>query len=107
MRRSLALKRQQRPKRLALWLGLAIIPTVSLVSILAILGALTALGGTIALAASSVLLEDLPDVRSVAAFEDSLFENSSVYAADGTKLGEIASEGRRTLLAADDIPQLV
>jgi penicillin-binding protein 1C len=107
MRRSLKLKRQQRPKRLALWLGLAIIPTVSLLSILAILGALTALGGTIALAASSVLLEDLPDVRSVAAFEDSLFENSSVYSADGTKLGEIASEGRRTLLAADEIPQLV
>ena len=107
MRRSLKRKRRRKPGRLALWLGLAAIPVVGFITIVVAVGALALLGGTVALAATSILFDDLPDVRAVATFEESLFENSSVYAADGTQQGEIASEGRRTLVAADEIPQLV
>ncbi len=90
-----------------MWLALAAIPVAGLATTVMVVGALFFLGGTVALAATSVLFDDLPDVRAVATFEESLFENSSVYAADGTRLGEIASEGRRTLVSADEIPQLV
>jgi penicillin-binding protein 1C len=107
MRRSLKRKRRRKPGRLALWLALAAVPVAGVATMVVVVGALFFLGGTVALAATSVLFDDLPDVRAVATFEESLFENSSVYAADGTRLGEIASEGRRTLVSADEIPQLV
>ena len=107
MRRSLKRKRRRRRGRLGLWLALAAIPVAGLTAVIAVLAFATFLGGSAALAATSILFDDLPDVRAVATFEESLFENSSVYSADGTRLGEIASEGRRTLVAAEDIPQLV
>ena len=70
-----------------MWLALAAIPVAGLATTVMVVGALFFLGGTVALAATSVLFDDLPDVRAVATFEESLFENSSVYAADGTRLG--------------------
>ena len=107
MRRSLKRKRRRRRGRLGLLLALAAIPVAGLTAAIAALAFATFLGGSAALAATSILFDDLPDVRAVATFEESLFENSSVYSADGARLGEIASEGRRTLVAAEDIPQLV
>ncbi len=53
------------------------------------------------------ILSDLPDVGAVADFSDELFESTVIYSADGTELGELIAEGRRTLLAPDQIPQLV
>ena len=53
------------------------------------------------------VFEDLPDVGAVADFSDQLFESTVVYSADGVELGELIDEGRRTLLAPDQIPQLI
>ena len=88
MRRSLKRKRRRRRGRLGLWLALAAIPVAGLTAVIAVLAFATFLGGSAALAATSILFDDLPDVRAVATFEESLFENSSVYSADGTRLGK-------------------
>ncbi len=53
------------------------------------------------------LWSDLPDVGEVADFSEQLFESTVVYSADGHQLGELLSEGRRTILAPEEIPQLI
>ena len=53
------------------------------------------------------VFSDLPDVGAVADFSDELFESTVIYSADGVELGELIAEGRRTLLAPEQIPQLV
>ncbi|MCY3693891.1 MAG: transglycosylase domain-containing protein [Chloroflexi bacterium] len=68
-----------------------------------------ALVGALLLSAPFVnsIFEDLPDVGAVADFSDELFESTVIYSADGVELGELIDEGRRTLLAPDQIPQLI
>ena len=68
-----------------------------------------AMAGLLILSAPFVnsIFEDLPDVGEVADFSDELFESTVVYSADGVELGELIAEGRRTLLAPDQIPQLI
>ena len=68
-----------------------------------------ALAGVLILSAPFInsIFEDLPDVSAVADFSDELFESTVIYSADGTELGELIAEGRRTLLAPEQVPQLI
>jgi penicillin-binding protein 1C len=98
--------RSRRPLALAL----ASVAAIGLGLVGAIAVSLTgALVGLLLLSAPFInsIFEDLPDVGAVADFSDELFESTVIYSADGVELGELIDEGRRTLLAPDQIPQLI
>lgn len=107
LRRSLRGKIRRKHGRTGTLLAIAAVPVaVGLVVVGSIVAAL-AVGTAVVFAAAAALFDDLPSVEGVSGVQSQFFESSTVYARDGTVLGELIGEGRRTVVSPDRIPQLI
>ena len=107
LRRSLRGRYRRKSGKAGKLLALVALPvTAMLIAAGSIALALVA-GSAVAFAAAAALFDDLPSVEAVSGVQSRFFENSTVYARDGTLLGELIDEGRRTVITHDRIPQVV
>ena len=107
LRRSLRGRYRRKNGKAGKLLALAALPLMAvLIAAMSVALALVA-GSAIAFAAAAALFDDLPSIESVSGVQSRFFENSTVYARDGTLIGELIDEGRRTVITHDDISQVV
>ncbi len=107
LRRSLRGRYRRKNGKAGKLLALAALPVMAMLIAAASIALALVAGSAIAFAAAATLFDDLPSVETVSGVQSRFFENSTVYARDGTLLGELIDEGRRTVITHDRIPQVV
>jgi penicillin-binding protein 1C len=106
-RRRLIARPRQRSNRLWLWLALAAAGLASLGAALVAVVVATGVGIAIAVNVASTFLMDLPPVDQIATVGGQLFQTTTIHDRKGRPLGELLGEGRRRVVAPEDIPQVV
>lgn len=107
LRRSLRGRNHKKGSRAGKWLALAAVPAAAAGLAAGALVAALAFGAAVVFAATSAYFQDLPPLDDLAAYQGTLFQSSTIYARDGTLLGELVDEGRRRVVPSDQIPQLI
>ncbi len=107
LRRSLRGRHRRKGGKAAKLLALAALPAIAGLIAVASVAAVLVAGTAIVFATAATLFEDLPSVEAISGVQSQFFQNSTVYARDGSVLGELIDVGRRTVVAHDRIPQLV
>jgi penicillin-binding protein 1C len=98
---------QKHKGRVWLWVGFVTGTAAALGLALTGLALATGLGLGIAVAVASTFLSDLPNVEQVATVGGELFQTTTISDREGRRIGELLGEGRRTVVAPEDIPQVV
>ena len=107
LRRSLRGRHRRTSGKAGKLLALAALPAVAGLIAAASIAAVLVGGSAIVFATAATLFDDLPSVEAVSGAQSQFFENSTIYGRDGSVLGELIDEGRRTVVSHDRIPQLV
>ena len=98
---------QKHQGRIWLWIGFGTGAIAALGLGLTVLVIATGVGLGIAVAVASTFLSDLPPIEQVASVGDELFQTTTISDRKGRRIGELLGEGRRTVVAPEDIPQVV
>lgn len=98
---------RKRSRRLWLWLSVVSGAAVSLGAAVMAFVIVTGIGIGIAVSVASSFLEDLPQVDEIASVGEKLFQTTTIRDRTGRTLGSLLGEGRRTVVAPENIPQVV
>ncbi len=105
-RRAVPVARKQKG-RVWLWVGFLTGTVAALGLVVTGLLVATSIGLGIAIGVASTFLSDLPPVEQVASVGGDLFQTTTISDRKGRRIGELLGEGRRTVVAPEEIPQVV
>ncbi len=102
----MAVARKQKG-RIWIWVGFLTGAVAALGLVVTGLLVATSIGLGIAVGVASTFLSDLPPVEQVVSVGGDLFQTTTISDREGRRIGELLGEGRRTVVAPEEIPQVV